>query len=64
MEFENINLSLRRPSGCGMALSLGEEGAQPWSVRVTVGPPENGVRSVDRRANNVPTRPTCCWRCA
>jgi Protein of unknown function len=53
--FENINLSLRRPSGGGVALSLGEEGAHPWSVRVTVGPPENGVRSVDLRASNVPT---------
>jgi Protein of unknown function len=53
--FENINLSLRRPSGGGVALSLGEEGARPWSVRVTVGPPENGVRNVDVRASNVPT---------
>jgi hypothetical protein len=53
--FENINLSLRRPSGGGVALGLGEEGAHPWSVRVTVGPSENGVRSVDLRASNVPT---------
>src|SRR6202012_6221762 len=54
-KFENINLSLRRPSGGGVALSLGEEGSHPWSVRVTVGPSENGVRSVDVRASNVPT---------
>ena len=27
--FENISLSLRRPSGGGVALSLGEEGAKP-----------------------------------
>src|SRR5436305_2046295 len=47
--FENISLSLRRPSAGGVALSLGEEGAHPWSLRVTVGPPENGVRSVDIR---------------
>jgi hypothetical protein len=53
--FDNINLSLRRPSGGGVALSLGEEGTRPWSVRVTVGPSENGVRSVDVRASNVPT---------
>jgi hypothetical protein len=53
--FENINLSLRRPSGGGVALSLGEEGTRPWSVRVTVGPSENGVRSVDVRASKVPT---------
>lgn len=53
--FENISLSLRRPSGGGVALSLGEEGAKPWSLRVTVGPQENGVRSVDVRASNVST---------
>ena len=53
--FENISLSLRRPSGGGVALSLGEEGAHPWSLRVVVGPQGNGVRSVDLRANKVPT---------
>jgi hypothetical protein len=53
--FEHINLSLRRPSGGGVALSLGEEGAHPWSLRVVVGPPENGVRSVDVRADKVST---------
>ena len=52
--FENISLSLRRPSGGGVALSLGEEGAHPWSLRVVVGPPANGVRSVDLRADKVP----------
>src|SRR6202045_3766736 len=53
--FENISLSLRRPRGGGVALSLGEEGAHPWSIRVTVGPPENGVRSVDIRADKAST---------
>lgn len=53
--FENISLSLRRPSGGGVALSVGEEGNHAWSLRVTVGPPENGVRSVDIRADKVPT---------
>src|SRR6266700_4978505 len=53
--FNNISLSLRRPRAGGVALSLGEEGAHPWSLRVTVGPPENGVRSVDLRADKVPT---------
>ncbi|MFZ2160200.1 MAG: DUF3971 domain-containing protein, partial [Bradyrhizobium sp.] len=52
--FENISLSLRRPSGGGVALSLGEEGARAWSLRVVVGPPANGVRSVDIRADKVP----------
>lgn len=51
--FENISLSLRRPSGGGVALSFGEEGARPWSLRVTVGPQANGVRSVDIRADKV-----------
>ena len=53
--FENISLSLRRPSSGGVALSLGEEGARPWSLRVAVGPAENGVRSVDIRADKVST---------
>ena len=53
--FENISLSMRRPSGGGVAVSLGEEGAHPWSLRVLVGPQQNGVRSVDLRADKVPT---------
>jgi hypothetical protein len=53
--FENITLSLRRPSGGGVALSVGEEGSHAWSLRVAVGPPINGVRSVDIRADKVST---------
>ncbi|NPU63782.1 hypothetical protein HL667_02100 [Bradyrhizobium sp. 83012] len=53
--FENISLSLRRPSGGGVALSLGEEGAKPWLLRVLVGPPANGVRSIDIKADKVST---------
>jgi hypothetical protein len=53
--FENITLSLRRPSGGGVALSVGEEGGHPWSIRVLVGPAANGVRSVDVRADKVST---------
>src|SRR5712671_1063931 len=53
--FDNISLSMRRPRAGGVALSLGEEGARPWSLRVVVGPPANGVRSVDIRADKVPT---------
>lgn len=52
--FENISLSMRRPSGGGVAVSLGEEGAHPWSLKVVVGPQQNGVRSVDLRADKVP----------
>jgi len=53
--FQNITLSLRRPSGGGVALSLGEEGSHAWSLRVAVGAPANGVRSVDVRADKVST---------
>src|SRR6201996_5779905 len=53
--FQNISLSLRRPSGGGVALSLAEEGAQGWSLRVAVGPPSNGVRAVDIKADKVST---------
>ena len=52
---ENITLSLRRPSSGGVALSVGEDGAHAWSLRVVVGPPVNGVRSVDIRADKVST---------
>jgi len=51
--FENISLSLRRPSGGGVALSVGEEGSRAWSLRVLVGAPQNGVRAVDIRADKV-----------
>ncbi|KYG19246.1 hypothetical protein SE92_02395 [Bradyrhizobium sp. AT1] len=53
--FENITLSLRRPSRGGVTLSLGEEGARPWMLRATIGPAENGVRSVDIKADKVST---------
>ncbi|MHB0767589.1 hypothetical protein [Bradyrhizobium sp. 5.13L] len=53
--FENITLNLRRPSRGGVALSLGEEGARPWMLRATIGPAENGVRSVDIKADKVST---------
>jgi len=54
-KFDNITLSLRRPSGGGVALSVGEEGRHAWSLQVVVGPAANGVRSVDVRANKVST---------
>ena len=53
--FENIRLSLRRPSGGGAALHLGEGGDRPWSLRVTIGPSVDGVRSVDVLADKVST---------
>jgi hypothetical protein len=53
--FDNITLSLRRPSGGGVALSVGEDGKHAWSLRVLVGPPANGVRPIDIRADKVST---------
>jgi hypothetical protein len=54
-KFENISLSLRRPHGGGVALSVGEDGRQAWSLRVAIGAPANGVRAVDIRADKVST---------
>jgi len=51
--FNNITLSLRRPSAGGVAMSVGEAGKTPWSLGVVVGAPSNGVRSVDIRADKV-----------
>ena len=53
--FQNISLSLRRPSGGGVALSVAEDGTPGWSLRVTVGPRANGVRAVDIKADKVST---------
>ena len=61
--FENISLSLRRPSGGGVALSLGEEGARPWSLRV-VGRTAAQRRAIGRSARRQGAeRPISCWRC-
>ncbi|MBV9531098.1 MAG: hypothetical protein JO283_08530, partial [Bradyrhizobium sp.] len=54
--FENISLSLRRPGDGGVMFGLGEEGPHPWSLKVAVSPAENGVRTVDIRADKVSTR--------
>src|SRR5665213_617298 len=53
--FDNINVSLRRPNAGGVALTIGEDGSHAWSLRVAVGAPANGVRSVDIRADKVST---------
>lgn len=52
--FENITLSVRRPSGGGIAVSVGEENPnRPWSFRAAIGAQVNGVRSVDIAAERV-----------
>ncbi len=55
LNFKNISLSLRRPLGGGAALSVGEEGKNGWELKVAIGAPSNGVRSIDISANKVPT---------
>jgi hypothetical protein len=55
LNFKNISLSLRRPLGGGAAFSVGEEGKNGWELKVAVGAPSNGVRSIDINANKVPT---------
>lgn len=55
--FENITLSLRRPRGGGVVLQVGEESPDnPWMLRAAVGPPRDGVRSLDIAANKVSTK--------
>jgi hypothetical protein len=54
LTFENISLSLRRPSGGGVALSVGEDGKNAWSLKAAIGAPANGVRSIDLQADKVP----------
>lgn len=55
LTFENISLSLLRPRGGGAAFSIGEEGKNPWQLKVAVGAPANGVRSIDISADKVPS---------
>jgi len=54
INFKNISLSLRRPIGGGAAFSVGEEGKNGWELKVGVGAPSNGVRSIEISANKVP----------
>jgi hypothetical protein len=54
--FDNISLTLSRPTAGGVVLSVGEEGKNAWSLKVGVGTPTNGVRGIEVIANNVPTK--------
>ena len=40
----------------GEEAAVGEDPARAWSLRVAVGPPANGVRTVEVKANNVSTK--------
>ncbi len=47
-EFHDINLSLTRPSGGGVALTMSSEaGERPWLLRATVSRGEAGIRKVE-----------------
>jgi len=56
VSFENISLSLRRPTSGGVTMTVGEEGTKPWSLRIGVGSPENGVRPIELALDKVPTK--------
>lgn len=56
LKFQNISLSLRRPSGGGIAVSLAEEGKNAWSLKAVVGPASDGVRALELSADNAPVR--------
>jgi hypothetical protein len=52
--FGNITLGLRRLSGGGVSLRIGEEEpARPWSLRFSIGAAADGVRPVDLAADKV-----------
>ncbi|MCX7309582.1 MAG: hypothetical protein NTZ72_17230, partial [Afipia sp.] len=53
--FQNISLGLRRPADGGVAFNVGEEGKNGWQLKVAVGAPSNGVRSIDISADRVPS---------
>lgn len=51
----NIRLSLERPTGGGVIVTLGsEDPEQPWALVASVKPIHNGVRSIEVEARQVP----------
>jgi Protein of unknown function len=56
-EFHDINLSLTRPSGGGVALTISSEsGERPWLLRATVSRGEGGVRRVEIETERLPAK--------
>src|SRR5262245_5908240 len=52
--FTNIDLSVMRPKGGGIAVALGSEGVErPWQIRATMTPGPKGKRIVDIEAAKV-----------
>jgi hypothetical protein len=55
--FHDINLSLTRPAGGGIALTMGSEaGDRPWLLRATVTRGEAGIRKVDLDIDRLPAK--------
>jgi uncharacterized protein DUF3971 len=52
--FTNIDLSVMRPKGGGIAVALGSESVErPWQMRATMTPGQNGNRILDIEAQKV-----------
>jgi len=55
--FHDINLSLTRPKGGGIALTLSSGSAeQPWSLRATLTPGSDGHRMIDIETEKLPAK--------
>jgi hypothetical protein len=56
-EFQDINLSLTRPSGGGVALTISSEAAErPWMLRATVSRGDGGTRRVEIETERLPAK--------
>jgi hypothetical protein len=56
-EFQDINLSLTRPSGGGVSLTISSEaGERPWLLRATVSRGEGGIRKVEIETERLPAK--------
>ena len=61
--FTNIDLSVTRPKGGGLALTLGSQAAErPWLMRAALTPGRTAAASSTSRRRRCPPR-TSCWRC-
>ena len=55
--FTNIDLSVTRPKGGGIAVTVGSQGAErPWLVRATITPAQHGRRIIDIETQKVPAK--------
>jgi hypothetical protein len=54
--FEDISLSMTRPKGGGIALTMSSDGERRWSLRATLTPGERGHRIVDIETQRIPAK--------